>query len=392
MGTHPIFESDFDCLTEMSRSSTARIEQRVRKKIEDGEFYEAHQMYRTIFSRQKQNKFLSNALRIAFEGACQLFDVKENGSAGDLCLLYCSGLDEIAEGEEYEKLCSKIHEQVQKLHYYTLTHLDIDQPERDQFEKHIITWSANKSGSRFGSPALREAVGDNYWTFVHNNRPDDAETELSLYVNARNNLLISGNAIKLADFTVEFSAYASKTDEEVQFFCMQTVFQLLTRNEPQNASIFFENFVKHKNTKFSKFPFDGLPLMNLAYFLLAAIKMKNQKTYFVLLQNYAPILHSPDPSYIHYMRKIGIMYFGVKPKTQPKKQGGLMGMIQNMMSELGAPDDSDEDGNSSGAPNLNSLMSMANNMLGNMSQSSQNQSSKPKPTPPPRDEDVDDLD
>ena len=37
----------------MSRSSTARIEQRVRKKIEDGEFYEAHQMYRTIFSRQK---------------------------------------------------------------------------------------------------------------------------------------------------------------------------------------------------------------------------------------------------------------------------------------------------------------------------------------------------
>ena len=85
---------------------------------------------------------------------------------------------------------------------------------------------------------------------------------------------------------------------------MQTVFQLLTRNESQNASIFFENFVK-KHTKLSKFPFDGLPLMNLAYFLLAAIKMKNQKTYFVLSQNYAPILHSPDPSYIHYMRKIG---------------------------------------------------------------------------------------
>jgi len=85
---------------------------------------------------------------------------------------------------------------------------------------------------------------------------------------------------------------------------MQTVFQLLTRNEAQNASIFFDNFVK-KHTKLSKFPFDGSPLMNLAYFLLAAIKMKNQKTYFVLLQNYAPLLHSPDPSYIHYMRKIG---------------------------------------------------------------------------------------
>ena len=71
------------------------------------------------------------------------------------------------------------------------------------FFKHIITWSANKSGSRFGSPALREAVGDNYWTFVQNNPPDDAEVELSLYVNARNNLLISGNAIKLAEFTLQ---------------------------------------------------------------------------------------------------------------------------------------------------------------------------------------------
>lgn len=96
------------------------------------------------------------------------------------------------------------------------------------------------------------------------------------------------------------------------------------------------------------------------------------------------------------MRKLGIMYFGVKPKAQPKKQGGLMGMIQNMMSELGAPDDSDEEGNSGGAPNLNSLMSMANNMLGSMT-SSQNQGSvsapkNSKPSPPPRDEDVDDLD
>ena len=38
---------------------------------------------------------------------------------------------------------------------------------------------------------------------MQNNPPDDAEVELSLYVNARNNLLISGNAIKLADFTVQ---------------------------------------------------------------------------------------------------------------------------------------------------------------------------------------------
>ena len=58
----------------MSRSSTARIEQRVRKKIEDGEFYEAHQMYRTIFSRQKLVKYMEEFLEVSiFENTNAFF-------------------------------------------------------------------------------------------------------------------------------------------------------------------------------------------------------------------------------------------------------------------------------------------------------------------------------
>ena len=50
------------------------------------------------------------------------------------------------------------------------------------------------------------------------------------------------------------------------------------------------------------------------------------------------------------MRKIGTLYFGIQEKKQQKPQGGLMGMIQNMMSELTGPMDSDEeeDGDQSG--------------------------------------------
>ena len=67
----------------------------------------------------------------------QLFEAGENGSGGDLCLLYCNGLDEIESGEEYEQMVKTIHEQVAKLHMLTLTNLPQDQPERDQFEKVI---------------------------------------------------------------------------------------------------------------------------------------------------------------------------------------------------------------------------------------------------------------
>ena len=54
-----------------------------------------------------------------------------------------------------------------------------------------------------------------------------------------------------------------------------------------------------------------------------------------------PILRSPDPTFIRSMKKIGIIYFGVEEEKKQKSRGGLMGLIQNIMSDLGATD-SDE--------------------------------------------------
>ena len=52
------------------------------------------------------------------------------------------------------------------------------------------------------------------------------------------------------------------------------------------------------------------------------------------------------------MRRIGTIYFNIQEKKQQKPQGGLMGMIQNMMSELGGggmgDSDDDSDDNQSG--------------------------------------------
>ena len=74
-------------------------------------------------------------MRIVHDGAIELFNVGETGSAGDLCILYCSGLDEMNNQAEYEKLAPTLHQQSQRMHMLTLQHLAIDQPERDQFEK-----------------------------------------------------------------------------------------------------------------------------------------------------------------------------------------------------------------------------------------------------------------
>ena len=58
-------------------------------------------------------------------------------------------------------------------------------------------------------------------------------------------------------------------------------------------------------------------------------------------QSFQPVLQNPDPSYYAYMKKIGFMYFGIEPPKKKQNSGGLMGMIQNLMSDLG---DMDSDG------------------------------------------------
>merc|ERR1712130_413417 len=111
MGTHPIFESDFDCLTDAMSRGVSRIEQRLKSKIDSGDFYEAHQMYRTIASRYKTGKKIGDALALTHDGAIVLYEKDQN--------------------------------------------LDEEQPERDQFEKRILQRSIELSGEKYGCPEVR---------------------------------------------------------------------------------------------------------------------------------------------------------------------------------------------------------------------------------------------
>jgi hypothetical protein len=55
-------------------------------RIEEGQFYEAHQQLRTIASRYvKQNNY-DAAIDILFSGARLLLEAGQGGSGGDLCM------------------------------------------------------------------------------------------------------------------------------------------------------------------------------------------------------------------------------------------------------------------------------------------------------------------
>jgi len=381
----------------MSRG-VSKIEQRLSSKIDNGEFYEAHQMYRTIASRYKTQKKIQDALRLLFDGAKILYEKGQPGSASDLGLLYCTMLD------ESETLEEKNVEQIQRLHLLTITHLDEDQPERDQFEKRILQRSIDLSKEKFGCPNIRQAFAKNYYSMVRNTTDDQLGTRL--LINARNHFQFSNDGQEIAHFMITYSNFG--TEDEVQYFCLQMILQLLHRKAPKTAQTFFDVFcAKHPVLKKQTFPYAS-PLVNFSKFLLISISEVKADAFKYIKSSYEPFLRLPDPSLFDYTEVIGEMYFGIQRKRPQKSSGGLMGMIENMMGGMNSSsmaDDSEEGSEeeesligSNGQLNMNSIMNMANSMMSGMNRPNQS-ARRPAPTPraaappPPKpEEDIDDLD
>jgi hypothetical protein len=121
---------------------------------------------------------------------------------------------------------------------------------------------------------------------------------------------------------------------------------------------------------------------------------------------FKPLLVAPDPSLRFYCDEVGEIYFGIRRKKGQNRDGGLFGMIQNMMGGMSngdSEDDSEDDAGPGQGIDMNSIMNMANNMISGMVNQGQNR--QPTPTqrpqrvaprasaaPPAVEEDVDDLD
>ena len=65
----------------------------------------------------------------------------------------------------------------------------------------MINWSALKSKEKFGSPTLREIIGENYWNYIKDT--SSPEAKLDYYLHARSRLVLGSNAIKLAELLIE---------------------------------------------------------------------------------------------------------------------------------------------------------------------------------------------
>ncbi|CAG9827526.1 unnamed protein product [Diabrotica balteata] len=295
----------------------SRVLQKLEKSVIDGKFYEAHQMYRTLYFRYMGQKKYKELKDMLYNGAVLFLEREQQLSGSDLGILLIEVLEQ-SEESNYELWAPKLTN--------IFRQINISTPERDTFLAHAVRWSSK--GSSHGHPQLHRSVALVYW----------AEKN---YPQARHHFIYSQDGKSCAKLLIEFQR-SRGFKEEADLFIAQTVFQYLCLKNKSTANQTFTSYTEHHPRIQGSGPPYLFPLLNFIWFLLQAIESKSTiHTFLLLIGKYEPSLKR-DPGYIQYLDKIGQIFFGIKPPQQQTQNTSFFGhLFENLIS--GLDEDSDEE-------------------------------------------------
>lgn len=302
----------------------ARVLAKLETSIESGNYYEAHQMYRTLYFRYTSQKKYDEVLELLYKGALTLLNHEQYTSGADLGLLIIETLDKGKIDEGTEKWMQKIA--------VLLSKIPANVVERETLLVKAVKWSASVSKSQVGHPLMHRLIAQIMWN----------EDNLA---QARHHFLLSKDGSGCGHMLIQLSQ-TKGVPSEMDLFIAQVILQQLCLKETTTAAETFATYTKyHPKIACSEPPFIT-PLLNFIFFLLRAIEANQRKlvVFRTLCELYKPSLER-DPSYEKYLQKIGMIFFGASQPQRAQTEGGMGGIFGDLLNQLfqGLDDDLEEE-------------------------------------------------
>jgi len=298
------------------RGGTERVISKLKNSIQNGNFYEAHQMYRTLYFRYLGQKKYTELESMLYDGSTLLFSHNQIESGIDLAKLYIETLKEgefEPEDEQFKKI-SRLFELIPS-----------ENVDKQAFLVSGLQWSSAGSGSHVGNPRLHQYIAYSYW-------------QKRKYNESRQHFLHSCDGEGCGSMLVEFHLDQGFSSE-MDLFITQTVLQYLCLKKHVVAALAFSTYTAVHPKLLQGPPYPN-PLLNFIWFLLLAIQSSSTvSAYTVLCEKYKDFIDR-DPQYVQYLDKIGQLFFGVPAPQKPK--GMLSGLFNSLLSAM-AEDSSDEE-------------------------------------------------
>ncbi|XP_052866227.1 Golgi to ER traffic protein 4 homolog [Anopheles cruzii] len=298
-----------------SSRGVSRVLEKLDASFKTKNFYEAHQMYHTLYFRYTAQAKHDDLLDLLYDGAVKMLDHGQYSSGADLGLLMIDTLETVETTiVPAENWMERISEIIKKIKPSIL--------ERDTVLEKAINWSGMVAKSPSGHSLMHKLIAQIMYN--EDNIPQ-----------ARYHMSLSRDGFSCAFLLIELSQ-TQGYEGEVDLFVAQMVLQQLCLKETAAATETFATYIQfHPRIACTDPPFPR-PLLNFLFFLLQAIEHHERKyTMFrVLCDLYRPSLDR-DPSYERYLHKIGITFFGARQQTQ-MRTFAFDELLNQFFQDLGA--------------------------------------------------------
>ncbi|XP_063971881.1 Golgi to ER traffic protein 4 homolog [Diachasmimorpha longicaudata] len=291
-----------------------RVLSKLEASVNSGNYYEAHQMYRTLYFRYLGQKKYTDLLELLYNGAMLFLQRDQHASGADLGILF---IDVLTRSET----------DTSKVYFEKITNLfsimKQGTPERETFLHNALRWSLKHTNYKWGHPDLHKLFAGVFWQEKN-------------YTLAKQHFIYSHDGAGCAAMLVELHQQRGYSNE-VDLFIAQVVLQYLCLHNASAAQEALESYTS-RHPKINNGPPYLLPLLNFLSFLLKTIQLSSHAMFLVLCEQYQLSLNR-DPSYRVYLDKIAQLFFNA-PAPSPKRQGLLGNLLQSLFGDL---DDEDSD-------------------------------------------------
>lgn len=281
-------------------SSSTRLLAKLEESKQKKDFYQAHQICRTIYVRLRSTTDDENILKFLFESACYFLEHNQSNSGYDLCKSYI----EILNRSKFTELTDTLVQQICRLYQLLRAFPD----ERIEFTCNVLRWSTQipcEQQSDEHLPALRTESNASFSssilsTLTESNQPTNKQSiyhksghpklheafarilweQEKNYKDSRYHYLRSFDGRSFAAMLIE----AHQTlgyPSEIDLFIAQTVLQYLLLRNFHTAYLVFVTYVEQhpKIRQPPPGPFDQVyPMLNFLWFLLLCFKKILVKT------------------------------------------------------------------------------------------------------------------
>ncbi|KAI9096142.1 hypothetical protein DFS34DRAFT_624104 [Phlyctochytrium arcticum] len=302
-----------------------RVLKKLTKSVEDGNYYEAHQMYHSVCQRYvKQNK-IDDALELLQSGAKNMIKHNQLGSAGDLSqrmlVLF-----------ESEKLAVTDQTRGRILDIFAVYPLDTEQC--DNFVRMCIKWSSKHGKFPTGDPLMHHAFGARYY-------------KAKEYYDAEDHFVYGtiDSAKAIGHMTWEWANQGYFEDKG--YFIARSVLQYLAQKKLHHAVTAYETFVKDAGTQdpsllgtslSSSLPqniqtpalssphLSTSPFLNLVQFVLLAVQRDAAAQFTSIRTQYRQVI-AFDSYLMDLVEKVARTWFALGPKR-------VANPLEDMMKNL----------------------------------------------------------